>query len=206
MALDQVTRGSRGPGEEEQQGPSLRWRARPLPLWACYMRSVWLHAHDVRHCARCQVRPTLTFSAVARLQHSWGALRRSVLRGAWHGVAPCCRLDVSVHPFTGGAHPTDVRMTTRYKAEDLTEGLSGTIHETGHALYEQVHPTRTAEENATDASCCGTGSTRLSEAAWHLATCSPALPVSPLPPPGQRQSRNRGFISVTYVGTYPTQL
>jgi carboxypeptidase Taq len=35
------------------------------------------------------------------------------------------RLDVSVHPFTGGAHPTDVRMTTRFKEEDLTEGLTG---------------------------------------------------------------------------------
>lgn len=47
------------------------------------------------------------------------------------------RLDVSVHPFTGGAHPTDVRMTTRFKKEDLTEGLTGAIHETGHAMYEQ---------------------------------------------------------------------
>eukprot|EP00775_Hariotina_reticulata_P006119 gene6119-6358_t len=47
------------------------------------------------------------------------------------------RLDVSVHPFTGGSHPTDVRMTTRFKEEDLTEGLTGAIHETGHALYEQ---------------------------------------------------------------------
>lgn len=47
------------------------------------------------------------------------------------------RLDVSVHPFTGGAHPSDVRMTTRFKPEDLTEGLTGAIHETGHALYEQ---------------------------------------------------------------------
>merc|ERR1712048_1092557 len=47
------------------------------------------------------------------------------------------RLDVSVHPFTGGAHPTDVRMTTRFKQHDLTEGLTGAIHETGHALYEQ---------------------------------------------------------------------
>ena len=35
------------------------------------------------------------------------------------------RLDVSVHPFTGGAHPSDVRMTTRFKAGDLTEGLTG---------------------------------------------------------------------------------
>lgn len=47
------------------------------------------------------------------------------------------RLDVSVHPFTGGAGPNDVRMTTRFKADDITEGLTGTIHETGHALYEQ---------------------------------------------------------------------
>ena len=37
-----------------------------------------------------------------------------------------------------GAHPTDVRMTTRFKEHDLTEGLTGAIHETGHSLYEQV--------------------------------------------------------------------
>lgn len=28
-------------------------------------------------------------------------------------------------------------MTTRFKEHDLTEGLTGAIHETGHALYEQ---------------------------------------------------------------------
>ena len=28
-------------------------------------------------------------------------------------------------------------MTTRFKDNDLTEGLTGAIHETGHALYEQ---------------------------------------------------------------------
>ena len=49
----------------------------------------------------------------------------------------CGRLDVSVHPFTGGSHALDVRMTTRYKDTDLIEGITGTIHETGHALYEQ---------------------------------------------------------------------
>jgi len=47
------------------------------------------------------------------------------------------RLDVSVHPFTGGACPADVRMTTRFKEGDLLEGLTGATHETGHALYEQ---------------------------------------------------------------------
>ena len=46
---------------------------------------------------------------------------------------------VTVHrdSFCAGAHPTDVRMTTRFKPDDLTEGLTGAIHETGHALYEQ---------------------------------------------------------------------
>ena len=29
-------------------------------------------------------------------------------------------------------------MTTRFKEHDLTEGLTGAIHETGHSLYEQV--------------------------------------------------------------------
>lgn len=47
------------------------------------------------------------------------------------------RLDVSVHPFTGGAHPSDVRMTTRYSKDNVMEAITGTIHETGHALYEQ---------------------------------------------------------------------
>lgn len=42
-----------------------------------------------------------------------------------------------MHPFTGGSHPTDVRMTTRFKEHDVTEGLTGAIHETGHAMYEQ---------------------------------------------------------------------
>lgn len=42
--------------------------------------------------------------------------------------------------LAAGAHPTDVRMTTRFKEHDLTEGLTGAIHETGHSLYEQVLP------------------------------------------------------------------
>ncbi|KAG0295321.1 hypothetical protein BGZ96_011993 [Linnemannia gamsii] len=47
------------------------------------------------------------------------------------------RLDVSTHPFSGGAHPTDVRMTTRYTLNNLQEGITGTVHETGHSVYEQ---------------------------------------------------------------------
>jgi carboxypeptidase Taq len=49
------------------------------------------------------------------------------------------RLDTSNHPFTSGIHSGDTRLTTRYK-EDLTVGLFGTLHETGHGLYEQNLP------------------------------------------------------------------
>lgn len=47
------------------------------------------------------------------------------------------RMDVSVHPFCGGSHPTDVRITTRYNEQNFIESLYAVIHETGHALYEQ---------------------------------------------------------------------
>ena len=47
------------------------------------------------------------------------------------------RQDRSVHPFTGGAHPRDVRLTTRlFEALPLSSVFS-TIHEGGHGLYEQ---------------------------------------------------------------------
>lgn len=51
------------------------------------------------------------------------------------------RLDVSLHPFSGGT-PDDVRITTRYEAGDFTSSLMGVIHETGHALYERGLPER----------------------------------------------------------------
>lgn len=49
------------------------------------------------------------------------------------------RLDESTHPFSGGV-PEDVRLTTRYREEDFVQSLMGTIHETGHASYEQNLP------------------------------------------------------------------
>ena len=47
------------------------------------------------------------------------------------------RLDVSPHPFCTGLSPRDVRITTRYSENDFTSSLFGTMHEAGHALYEQ---------------------------------------------------------------------
>jgi carboxypeptidase Taq len=47
------------------------------------------------------------------------------------------RQDRSVHPFTVGFSPHDVRLTTRIRSTRFQSGLFGTIHEGGHALYEQ---------------------------------------------------------------------
>jgi len=49
------------------------------------------------------------------------------------------RLDVSAHPFCGGA-AEDVRMTTRYDPRSFLPSILGVIHETGHALYEMGLP------------------------------------------------------------------
>ena len=49
------------------------------------------------------------------------------------------RLDESTHPFSGGV-PEDTRLTTRYDENDLMQSLMGTVHETGHARYEQNLP------------------------------------------------------------------
>ncbi len=51
------------------------------------------------------------------------------------------RQDKSVHPFASGIGPHDVRITTRWVPGDPLSLLFSTMHETGHALYEQgVNP------------------------------------------------------------------
>ena len=45
------------------------------------------------------------------------------------------RLDESEHPFTEGV-PGDIRVTTRFDANDPFSGLLGAVHETGHAMYD----------------------------------------------------------------------
>ena len=43
----------------------------------------------------------------------------------------------SVHPFTWNTHPGDVRFTTRYLERFVFSSIFATIHELGHATYEQ---------------------------------------------------------------------
>ena len=51
------------------------------------------------------------------------------------------RLDVSHHPFTGGA-TDDIRITARYDEADFLTGLYAILHETGHAQYAAGLPRR----------------------------------------------------------------
>jgi carboxypeptidase Taq len=47
------------------------------------------------------------------------------------------RLDPTAHPFASGAGTTDIRITTRYNEKNLAMAFYGTIHETGHGIYEE---------------------------------------------------------------------
>jgi len=47
------------------------------------------------------------------------------------------RQDKSVHPFTSGFGIDDVRITTRFDPERAASALFSTMHEAGHAMYEQ---------------------------------------------------------------------
>jgi carboxypeptidase Taq len=47
------------------------------------------------------------------------------------------RQDISAHPFTISFGPGDVRITTRASRDFFNECLFGSIHEAGHAMYNQ---------------------------------------------------------------------
>ena len=54
------------------------------------------------------------------------------------------RQDLTAHPFCTSFSPDDVRITTRVDPDFLSPALFGTLHETGHALYEQGIPSSLA--------------------------------------------------------------
>jgi carboxypeptidase Taq len=47
------------------------------------------------------------------------------------------RLDKTHHPFCAKFSPGDVRITTRVYEDDIGQALFATLHEAGHAIYEQ---------------------------------------------------------------------
>jgi carboxypeptidase Taq len=50
------------------------------------------------------------------------------------------RLDRTAHPFSVDIGPGDVRITTRFDEHSFNQAFFGTLHETGHALYDQGLP------------------------------------------------------------------
>jgi carboxypeptidase Taq len=47
------------------------------------------------------------------------------------------RQDKTAHPFMTKLGRGDVRITTRFRDDDLSDGIFSTLHEAGHAMYEQ---------------------------------------------------------------------
>lgn len=57
------------------------------------------------------------------------------------GLRPeASRLDRAPHPFMTSLGPQDIRITNRYYKDSFLPAIFGTIHETGHALYEDGLP------------------------------------------------------------------
>ena len=51
------------------------------------------------------------------------------------------RIDTTVHPFASAMGLGDIRLTTKYDENDMTDSLMSTLHEFGHGLYDaQVNP------------------------------------------------------------------
>lgn len=67
------------------------------------------------------------------------ALTLEVLRAMGYDL-DAGRQDKSVHPFTTNFGVRDVRITTRFNPRDPFSALMGSMHEGGHALYEQGFP------------------------------------------------------------------
>ena len=72
-------------------------------------------------------------------KHTQFDFSMDVLRRMGYDLA-AGRQDLSEHPFTTSFAPTDVRVTTRVNENDYSSLLWSTIHEGGHALYEQGLP------------------------------------------------------------------
>src|SRR5699024_7385768 len=65
------------------------------------------------------------------------------------------RLDETVHPFMIQINRNDQRITNNYDENDFRTAVFGTIHETGHAIYEQNFGEELADSMVDGASSMG---------------------------------------------------
>ncbi len=89
----------------------------------------------VQAIARCD-RPDTTFLRQAFDSEVQWAFGMDVLRKLGYDLMRG-RQDVSAHPFSTSFSIDDVRITTRLHERSLPSALFSTMHEAGHALYEQ---------------------------------------------------------------------
>lgn len=61
----------------------------------------------------------------------------------------------SEHPFTTSWHNHDVRITTHYYEDNLASAIFSTIHESGHAIYEQGIEDRYTQTVLGEGTSCG---------------------------------------------------
>lgn len=85
-----------------------------------------------------------TLGAGPYAEAAQAALSHEVLETIGYDFS-CGRLDVSAHPFTESPGRGDVRVTSRFSSTDPLTGLTSTLHEGGHALYEQGLPAEQAD-------------------------------------------------------------
>jgi carboxypeptidase Taq len=119
----------------ERQEPGLRM-ARLQPLFERVM--AWLPPLLTRALARQQQAPAAVAPVGPFPMPAQRALCEQMMRRLGFNF-DAGRLDVAVHPFTGGV-PEDVRLTTRFDESNPLTALASTLHETGHACYQQHLP------------------------------------------------------------------
>ena len=119
----------------ERHEPGLRM-ARLEPLFDSVL--LWLPPLLKRAMARQQQAPVPAEPAGPFPAPAQRALCEQVMRSLGFEFE-AGRLDVAVHPFTGGV-PEDVRLTTRFDESNVLPALTSTLHETGHACYQQNLP------------------------------------------------------------------
>jgi len=125
--------------DASQRGVTAAEIAPMFDAYEAFLRDALPRAEAIQASRPAPVRPQGPFPVAVQEELS----RRMATR---LGLEPeHSRLDRSAHPFCGGT-PTDVRITTRYNEADFASGLLGTLHETGHALYERGLPAAWARQ------------------------------------------------------------
>lgn len=88
-------------------------------------------------------------------KESQSQLALYILNQMGYRIHEAGRLDETEHPFTAFLGPKDIRITTHYYENSIEGALFSTIHEGGHAIYDQNMPHDWAEYGVNEAPSMG---------------------------------------------------